>query len=154
MLRWNEKINLTRVTDLTEAVERHYAESVWCALQLPPGIRTLADVGSGPGFPGVGLAAALPSVQITLVESDQRKAAFLKEATRGWPNVEVLAKRAEAIAGEQFDALTARAVRPADVRALIPRLAPVAYLLVGESDAGEEKIRLPWGDSRYLSIER
>jgi 16S rRNA (guanine527-N7)-methyltransferase len=154
MLKWNEKMNLTRVTDLAEAVERHYAESVWCALQLPPDLASVADIGSGPGFPGVGIAAARPACRVTLVESDQRKAAFLKESTRGWGNVDVLAKRAEAIRDRHWDALTARAVRPADVRALLPRLAPAAYLLVGEPDAGAERIRLPWGESRYLSIER
>jgi len=154
MLKWNEKINLTRVTGVDEAVERHYAESAWCAWQMPSEFASIADIGSGPGFPGAGLAAVYPQTKVTLVESDQRKAAFLKEATRGWGNVDVLAKRAEQITGKMFDALTARAVRPADVTALLPRLAPVAYLLVGEGDAGPERIRLPWGDARYLSIHR
>jgi len=150
LLRWNQKMNLTTITDPAEVAERHYAESVFAALHLPAGLPSIADIGSGPGFPGAGIAAARPDIQVTLVEADIRKMAFLKESTRGWGNVEVLHRRAEQIAGRHWDALTARAVRPADVRKLLPRLAPIAYLLVGEEDIQGEAIRLPWGDNRYL----
>lgn len=154
LMRWNEKINLTTVTDPEEAAERHYAESVFVAAHLPPEISTIADIGSGPGFPGVGIAAARPEMRVTLVEADIRKMAFLKESTRGWGNVEVLHRRAEHIAGRSWDALTARAVRPRDVTRLLPRLAPVAYLLVGGEDVQGEATRLPWGDNRFLDVCR
>ena len=155
LLRWNEKMNLTTITAVDEVVERHYAESVWVATQLPTGLATIADIGSGPGFPGVGIAAARSDLQVTLVEADIRKMAFLKESTRGWGNVDVLHRRAEQIVGRQWDALTARAVRPADVARLMPRLAPVAYLLVGHEDVhGQAPVQLPWGDNRYLDTVR
>jgi 16S rRNA (guanine527-N7)-methyltransferase len=154
LLRWNTKMNLTTVTEVKEAVERHYAESVFVAAHLPPELTTIADIGSGPGFPGVGIAVARPDVKVTLVEADIRKMAFLKESTRNWGNVEVLHRRAEQIAGRQWDALTARAVRPADVARLLPRLAPVAYLLVGGEDVQGQATQLPWGDDRWLDIVR
>jgi 16S rRNA (guanine527-N7)-methyltransferase len=154
LLKWNEKMNLTTITEVSEVAERHYAESVFVGANLPAGLRTIADIGSGPGFPGVGIAVARPEIRVTLVEADIRKMAFLKESTRGWENVEVLHRRAEQIAGREWEALTARAVRPQEVTRLMPRLAAVSYLLVGGEDVRGEAVRLPWGDERYLDVVR
>src|SRR5262245_54597910 len=102
MMQWNQKINLTRITEVDEVVERHYRESLYLASQLPAGELRIADVGSGAGFPGIPIGIARPECDVTLIESVRKKAVFLKEATRGLGNFRVLASRAEDI-NEQFD---------------------------------------------------
>lgn len=132
LVRWNRQINLTRITGPEEAVLRHYCESLLVAANLPPGINTIADLGSGAGFPGVPIAIAEPHLSVTLIESHQRKCAFLRESTRSLPNIHVLAARAETVT-ERFDLVVSRAVRWQDV--LAANLAPHAALLLGKADA-------------------
>jgi len=128
MLRWNAKLNLTRITDRAEAWERHYKESIFLGSKLPPGPLKIADVGSGAGFPGIPIAVVRPECTVTLIESHQRKAVFLREATRDLANVRVLAMRAEDVK-EKFDWIVSRAVSPEDVLKL--DLAPNIALLTG-----------------------
>jgi 16S rRNA G527 N7-methylase RsmG len=101
-----------------------------------------------------------PDCSVTLIESHQRKAAFLKEASRDLANVRVLSKRAEDVA-ENFDWVLSRAVRYADIAGTLKKMGRSAELLTGEVQASEligfewqEPIRLPWGDRRYLWIGR
>lgn len=155
LCRWNRVINLTRIDRLEEAVERHYCESLFLATHLPE-TGSVVDVGSGGGFPGLVVAIARPGCSITLVESHQRKAAFLKEAARGLPNVRVCAVRGEEIL-EDFEWLISRAVSYADLTAVI-RLAPRIALLTGGEEPPRswvlvwEVIRLPWGKQRVLRL--
>ena len=158
LTRWNRVLSLTSVRTLEEAVERHYCESVFAALHLPEGPVSVADVGSGAGFPGVPIAIMRPDCEIVLIESHQRKAAFLKEATRELPNVRILAKRAEEVP-ERFDWVVSRAVRYSDIAAALKKLGRNAELLTGEVRTEDlsgfewqEPMRLPWGDRRYLWI--
>lgn len=145
LLRWNEKVNLTRITDPTEAARFHYCESLYLALRLPPGGLSIADVGSGPGFPGFPIAVIRPECSVVLIESDQRKAVFLREASRELKNVRVFSQRAELLT-ERFDWVVSRAVARQDLLRL--QLAPnFALLTVGE--AGEP---LPWGEKRCVEI--
>lgn len=129
MERWNARINLTRVVELSEAVRVHYAESLFVAWRLPEGVRTVVDVGSGAGFPGFVVAVARPELQVTLVESDRRKAAFLREASDLVGNVRVEARRSVDLEG-RWDAVASRAVRAEDAVELAERAARWA-LLVG-----------------------
>src|SRR5271163_4237304 len=92
--RWNEKMNLTSVEPGAETVIRHYCESLFFAAHLENDAGSIADIGSGAGFPGVPIAILKPEFRVTLVESNQRKAVFLREATRLLPNVSVIAQRA------------------------------------------------------------
>ncbi len=151
LLRWNRKINLTRIVELQEAVRLHYCESLYLATLLPPVPLLIADVGSGGGFPGVPVAVLRPDCSVTLIESHQRKAAFLREI-RGLQNVQVYAGRAEECS-VGFDWLVARAVRPSEVLAL--GLAPRAALLISKSDAaslGAKLYSIPWGQDRVAAI--
>jgi 16S rRNA (guanine527-N7)-methyltransferase len=147
MLRWNKTINLTRIEDTEEAVDRHYGESLFLGSKLPAGPLRIADVGSGGGFPGIPIAILRPDMLISLIESHQRKAVFLKEAARYLPNVTVLSKRAEDV-HQNFDWIVSRAVSWKDLEriALAPRLA-----LIG-TDAPGKVIPLPWEDERKLVI--
>lgn len=82
LLRWNEHINLTAIRDEEGILRRHFVESIACAQLLPTGITTLLDFGSGAGFPGLPIALCRPDIRVTLAESQNRKAAFLREAVR------------------------------------------------------------------------
>lgn len=82
MLKWNQKISLTSITSPKEAALLHYFESLFAASLIPEGISSLADLGSGAGLPGIPIAIALSHIQVTLVDSDSRKAAFLGECRR------------------------------------------------------------------------
>jgi 16S rRNA G527 N7-methylase RsmG len=79
--RWNRRLSLVGPGTVDEVVSRHYAESL-AALPLLEGARRLVDLGSGAGFPGFVLAAARPELDVTLIESRQRKWAFLRSAVR------------------------------------------------------------------------
>lgn len=159
LLQWNSRMNLTTVTKLPEAAVRHYCESLFLACHLSPG--TVADIGSGPGFPGIPAAILRPDCQFDLIESHQRKAVFLKEAARSLGNVKVLAKRAEDVVAA-YDWIISRAVDPLEVLAL--RTAPTAggrfALLIGADDAarialshaGTVEFPLPWGENRVLAL--
>jgi 16S rRNA (guanine527-N7)-methyltransferase len=112
LARWNRTYNLTAVRDPREMVGKHLLDS----LAMEPfldGIANLADLGTGPGLPGIPLAIARPALRVTLVEANGKKARFLREAVRtlGLGNAEVAESRIEALdrPGE-FDAITARAL--------------------------------------------
>lgn len=110
--RWNATYNLTAIRDPREMLAKHLLDS----LAMQPFVRdlhTLADLGTGPGLPGIPLAIATPGLQVTLVESNGKKARFLREAVRQLKlgNVQVAESRIEAFQpGATFDAITARAL--------------------------------------------
>lgn len=150
LVRWNAKLNLTRIECEDQAAKLHYCESLYLGTKLPPGPLRIADIGSGAGFPGVPLSILRPECHITLVESHQRKAVFLRESARELSNVTVFSGRAEEVS-ERFDWIVSRAVRPADVLAL--RLEAKFALLVGPEDAQKlGGVALPWGKGRFLAF--
>ncbi len=162
--RWNRKMNLTSVEPGPEMVIRHYCESLFFGANLRVTSQvSIVDIGSGAGFPGVPMAIQRPDWKVSLVESHQRKAVFLREATRDLTNVTVLPKRAEDVSAS-FDWVVSRAVDPKDVLAILPRLAANIGLMLGENDflelqrlphiAWSEPIRLPWGDRRICAYGR
>lgn len=109
--RWNRAYNLTAIRDPREMVSKHLLDS----LAMHPFLdnERLADLGTGPGLPGIPLAIAKPGLRVTLVESNGKKARFLREAVRtlALDNARVIEARAEAVAEPAaFDAITARAL--------------------------------------------
>lgn len=155
LLKWNRRINLTRITKLEDAVRFHYCESLFLARWLPSGPLRILDVGSGAGFPGVPIAAFRSDCSVDLAESDQRKAVFLGEATGGFLNTQVRAERIETI-HDAYDWVVSRAVAPAKVLKL--KCASNFALLIGAEDVpGVEgkTVKLPWGsDRRLFHVER
>lgn len=114
---WNRKINLTAVRRPEEMVTRHFGESLFAARHLlaDPALADqplrVIDVGSGAGFPGLPMKIYAPAIRLTLVESNQRKAAFLREVIRVLKlgETEVFAGRAEDFA-RRAELVTMRAV--------------------------------------------
>ena len=111
LARWNRTYNLTAIRDPGEMVAKHLLDSLAMHAHVPAG--TLADLGTGPGLPGIPLAIVRPDLQVALVESNGKKARFLREAVRqlGLRNARVVEARIEAVAEPgAFDAITARAL--------------------------------------------
>lgn len=202
LLLWNAQINLTSIRDEDEIVTRHFGESFFAARHLfpeknreghdfsradreragrgafaPESIgrpKTLADLGSGAGFPGIPIKLWAPEISLTLIESNHRKVAFLREVARALTltDINILSARAESLAPEKqrkedkhkkeapekedekkFDVITLRAVEhfasilPVAARLLTPsgRLA----LLIGSAQIPRAHATLPgfaWSD--------
>src|SRR5690242_16161556 len=170
LLKWNARINLTAIRAPEEIVERHFGESLFAArhilAQRP--IKTAIDLGSGAGFPGVPFALLAPAVEVTLIESNQKKSTFLKELIYllGLRNVKVFSGRAESYS-QTADLVTLRAVEKFE--AVLPLalnlVAPGARLalLIGTSQIDltnglrpkvqwQEPLGVPGGHSRVLLV--
>ena len=106
LLRWNEKLNLTAIRDPLEILYRHFCESMFAAGAIPVDKGRLADIGSGPGFPGIPLKIARPELEVCLVESNIKKGTFLAEVVRELQltNTRVLISRYEEL-GEEVSPL-------------------------------------------------
>jgi len=114
LTRWNARVNLTSIRDPEEIVTRHFGESFFLGrlLVLTEARLTLADLGSGAGFPGLPIKLRAPRIALTLIESNHKRAAFLREVTRALAlsDVRVANTRAETLPPASFDVVTLRAV--------------------------------------------
>jgi 16S rRNA (guanine527-N7)-methyltransferase len=174
LLRWNARVNLTAVRDPEQIVTRHFGESLFAGevLQRNADFRrdgTLADVGSGAGFPGIPIKLLVPGLELTLIESQNKKATFLREIVRALelPRVNVFHGRAEQWDGSA-DTVTLRAVerfeRALPVAAGLVREGGLLCLLIGEEQlslarrllGGEwnwpQAIALPQSSARRIVI--
>lgn len=120
--KWNPKINLVSKATLDDLWTRHIQDSAQLFGLAPTMATTWADFGSGGGFPGLVIAIIAkelnPQLQITLVESDQRKCAFLRTVARETEcNVQILAKRVENVPPLNANIISARAL--ADLNTLL-----------------------------------
>ena len=109
--RWNQAYNLTAIREPREMLVKHLLDSLSLVPHVPA-TGSLADIGTGPGLPGIPLAMALPGLRVALVESNGKKTRFLRQAVRelGLGNVRVIESRAEAVAETgAFDCLSSRA---------------------------------------------
>lgn len=118
------KMNVTAVKSREAIVLRHFADSLsLCAMQELQNATTVADIGCGGGFPGLVLKIALPHLDMTMIDSTEKKLRFVSDcaAKMGLKRVRTVADRAEALAAagkpmrESFDAVTARAVASLDI---------------------------------------
>ena len=115
LLRWQKAINLVGRATLDDVWTRHVLDSAQLAPLIPATTKSLADLGSGAGFPGLVLATLRSELDVTLIESDARKSAYLSEAARkmGLPKQpKILINRIEAAPPAQADVVTARALAP------------------------------------------
>lgn len=119
-----QRQNLTAIADMDEAIDRHLADSL-VSLCLPEvaAATAVVDVGSGGGFPGIALAAALPHATVTLVESERKKCQWLERCAADFPNLRVVADRSEHLAAarrESWPLATARALAAPSVASSSP----------------------------------
>jgi 16S rRNA (guanine527-N7)-methyltransferase len=121
--RYGEELGLVGPRELDRLWTRHILNSALLARLVGPG--TLADVGSGAGFPGLVVAIMRPDVACTLIEPLGRRATWLEDESKrlGLLNVTVLNQRAEEVIGARYDSVTARAVSA--LKTLIPLVVPL-----------------------------
>jgi 16S rRNA (guanine527-N7)-methyltransferase len=154
LLHWNSRINLTALRNEEEIVTRHFGESLFAArylfprassvspvpsvvkdfasafdsaeAQTPKPKARVADLGSGAGFPGVPIKLWAPNIALTLIESNQKKSAFLRELARTLTlmDINIQNARAETLPPSTFDVVTLRAVER------LPKVLPVAANLL------------------------
>ena len=147
---WNSRMDLTAVTEDEETVDKHFIDSLTV---LKTGIikheSTLIDVGTGAGFPGMVLAIAQPDLQVTLMDSQQKRLLFLEKVCKETDarNVTIVHARAEDGARkpelrEQFDYAAARALAPLNVLCeyLLPYVKPDGYALCWKGPALAEEM--------------
>ena len=176
--RWNARINLTAIRSEEEIVTRHFGESLFAARHLFPlcpsvspvvksldgpqsaainndqrrtsgDVPRLADLGSGAGFPGIPIKLWSPEIKLTLIESNHKKAIFLREIVRALTltNVDIQNTRAESLANVTYNVVTLRAVER--FHSILPvassLLAPAGRLalLIGQSQLPRAQSALP-----------
>ena len=115
--KWQAQINLVSSDTIPLLWERHIADSLQLRTYIGTGEKTIVDLGSGAGLPGLVLALAYPEYRVTLIESNGKKAAFLKEAARRSEiSVQIIQSRVEHVDSEPFRSadpvITSRAVAP------------------------------------------
>ena len=108
---WNRKINLVSNATLPVVWSRHFQDSLQVA-KFVPEAKTWADLGSGGGFPGAVVAICRPELRVSLVESDQRKCAFLRALARETRAFTVIPSRIEALQPLKSHVVSARALAP------------------------------------------
>lgn len=112
LIKWNEKINLTRITEKEDVYLKHFYDSLTITKVVDlTKINTLCDVGTGAGFPGVVLKIMFPNLKITLVDALQKRVNYLNEIIRdlNLTDIEAIHVRGEDLK-ETFDVVTSRAV--------------------------------------------
>lgn len=178
---WNRQINLVADASLHEVMSRHILDSLRCAASWGTTPRSLVDIGSGAGFPGLVLKIAFPNIELSLVESVEKKTAFLRHMVGilALEKVSVLSTRAELLGHmpdqrEYYDVATARAVAELAVlaeyclpllriggRMLAPKGTNIADEMTGAQAAIQllggrllacESIRLPEQPERSLIV--
>lgn len=150
LLEWNERVNLTAITDPREIEIKHFLDSLSClrVAQFRPDQRVI-DIGTGAGLPGIALKIACPSIRLTLVESIRKKADFCEHivARLGLTGVEVIHSRAETLGQDKlhrssYDWALARAVAVAPVllEYLLPLIKLNGHALLQKGSTGPEEI--------------
>jgi len=165
LLKWNAKLNLTAIRNPQDIITRHFGESLFAARQLFPvgdSHDSVIDIGSGAGFPGLPMKLWSPNLDLTLIESNQRKATFLREVIRALDlkAALVLTGRAESVS-LRADLVMFRAVERFE------RILPVAFglvkpggriaLLIGEMQVRGAQSALPtvtWNNPVPIPLTR
>lgn len=150
LLETNKQFNLTAIREPDLAWRRHILESIAVVPAIGDEARSLIDVGTGAGLPGLPIAILCPDLKVTLLEATGKKARFLGAVVGdlGLKNVKIITDRAETIAHqpehrEHYDLATARAVGPLNVllELTLPFLLPGGRLLAMKGQAAESELR-------------
>ena len=154
LLEWNQKMNLTAITEPEEVIQKHFLDSLTCLETglFFPGCRVI-DVGTGAGFPSIPLKIAMPELSIVLLDSLQKRLTFLEEVADrlSLSGLSFCHARAEDAAikteyREMFDIAVARAVAPMNVLSelCLPFVKKGGYFVAMKGSRGEEE----WADGK------
>lgn len=159
-LHLNCQINLTAIKEREEFYLKHYYDSIYYFQQSESPCGSLADIGSGGGFPGIVLGIFYPDLKVTLIESIGKKCIFLEQAAKilELKNIEVLNTRVENIKDRSFDIITARGV--SSLKELLKNSFQISkqntkwVMYKGERLDEELKEALPVIEKRGLNVEK
>ena len=157
LVEYNEKVNLTTITELDEIYEKHFYDSLLIG-SLVQGKQTLCDVGSGAGFPGIPLKIIYPEIQLTILEPLQKRVQFLKLLTEKLGiEVNIVNQRAEDAKEyrESFDVVTARAVANLNILAelCIPLVKKEGIFIAMKGSKGIEELEQAQKATKELGCE-
>ena len=151
LVEWNEKMNLTAITEEKEVYLKHFYDSLLVGLKMALNPQAaICDVGSGAGFPSIPLKILYPELSVTIVDSLKKRITFLQELTDqlGLTNVHLYHDRAETFGQnpafrEQFDYVTARAVARLNVLAelCLPLVKKDGYFLALKAAKSDEELQ-------------
>lgn len=152
LIEWNEKMNLTAITDFDEVTEKHFADSLSC---IKTGVfegqnKTVIDVGCGAGFPSIPLKIALPELDFTLVDSLNKRVTFLNCVIErlGLTGIKTVHARAEdsgrSSLRDSFDVCVARAVAslPTLCELCLPHVKAGGYFVAMKGKDAQDEIKL------------
>jgi 16S rRNA (guanine527-N7)-methyltransferase len=110
--KWNRAYNLTGLKTDRDIIIKHFLDSLLFAQAFPPETLTLADIGSGAGFPGIPIKIMFPDLSVFLIEPTQKKAIFLRHicSRLQLKNMEIIDKRIEEVKGLKVDVAVTRAL--------------------------------------------
>ena len=162
LIKWNQKINLTTITDPVEVAVKHFLDSIAPARVIPLCGRML-DIGSGGGFPGIPLKILIPSLSVTLIDASRKKVSFLKHIIRNIKLIEIDARqiRAEELAKEKpakncFDVIICRAFSRLDkiILKALPLLAKDGIIIAMKGKISESEIESAGKNNLSLAVEK
>ena len=148
LIEWNEKMNLTAITEPKEIILKHFIDSITILKYIDDNSK-LVDVGTGAGFPGVPLSIMNPTLKITLVDSLNKRLIFLQEVVKelNLKNIEIVHARAEEFGQnknyrEKFDIAVSRAVANLSVLAeyLLPAVKVGGQVICMKGSQVEEEL--------------
>jgi 16S rRNA (guanine527-N7)-methyltransferase len=150
LMKWNQKINLTAITDPFEIAVKHFLDSI-VPVTIIPSNASLLDIGSGGGFPGIPLKIIWPSLSVTLIDASRKKVSFLKHIIRilELKNIDALHVRAEGFANKPgvaktFDVIISRAFSSMTTFAMtaLPFLKKEGVIIAMRGNMSDDDIRL------------
>ena len=161
LLEWNEKMNLTAITDEYEIIVKHFVDCLECSKAIKDE-KKIIDVGTGAGFPGMVLAIYYPDIEFTLLDGLNKRLIFLQEVVDklGLTNVKIVHGRAEEVVRidnlfNYYDASVSRAV--ANLPVLLEYVSPYVkvggYSIVMKGDSVEEEIKLAQNALKTLNLK-
>ena len=161
LLEWNEKVNLTAITDEYEIIVKHFVDCLECSKAIKDE-KKIIDVGTGAGFPGMVLAIYYPDIEFTLLDGLNKRLIFLQEVVDklGLTNVKIVHGRAEEVVRidnlfNYYDASVSRAV--ANLPVLLEYVSPYVkvggYSIVMKGDSVEEEIKLAQNALKTLNLK-
>ena len=151
LVEWNEKMNLTAITDLEGVYLKHFYDSISASFYFDfTKVTTVCDVGAGAGFPSIPIKICFPHLHVTIVDSLNKRITFLNHLSNelGLENVQFEHARAEEFGQnakfrEQFDVVTARAVARLTVLSelCVPLAKKDGYFVALKAAAGQEELK-------------
>ena len=161
LVEWNEKMNLTAITEDYEVIVKHFVDCLECT-HLITNEKKIIDVGTGAGFPGMPLAIFYPQIEFTLLDGLNKRLIFLEEVVNklGLKNVKIVHARAEEAARneeyfESFDAVVSRAV--ANLPVLLEYTSPYVKVngkcIVMKGDNAKEELDLAKNAMNILKLK-